>query len=1170
MAIYRRFRVQQKYVNGQPTEEYRLGVEIDSTDYNSLEECKKGSDCTELEYRWVDMESADDYICEGTNKYKKQMKQQKCVTEEAWTNVYPYEYRAGGLIEHDSVDCGYSPTGEYHIYGTTDGHGSINISPSKEYYSSTDVVTITALPSTDYSFSRYNYGRNLNYGSVTYNSVLSLTMSNNWYVSAVFKSAQYRVYDLTTFGGSLTISPSKEYYNKGDVVTINALPSTYYMFSNYSYGSTSQYGQNSTNSTLTLTMSNDWYVRGNFLYESASGGNLYYSYTTGLESWYDWSKSTLASWHNYGSIARIIIDYGGVIKAISSSAFDSHSYLSKIILPNCSYIGDGAFERCTSLTTISFPNCLFIGSEAFNACTSLPSIDLPNCTYVDNAAFANCTSLTSVNLPNCISVSNYAFSYCTSLTTVNLPKATYVGKGAFSHCKILPSIYLPNCSSIGEYALAYCYSLTSVSLPLCKYVDNNVFRDCDSLVSIDLPLCEYVGNGAFFTCTILTSVSLPICSYVGDGAFGDCFSLTYVNLPNCSYVGNNAFNKCSVLSSIDLPLCSYVGNGAFEDCSNLTSISLPLCEYVGDLAFYNCQKISSINLPNCLYVGGAFSRCSILKTIRLPKVTYFNYHVFDYRTPIETLYMDHITSVPSGYDPFIDSSYLKSIIIPCSLVDDFTKHSIWGKYSRYYVCTGGSEESDLKEIFTATDGGGVIILDPEGGKYYSGTTVNIGYSANPGYVFSYFQYGSTPAYGSTVLNESFSLLMSQNWYVSVNFDYGTASSGSLYYSYNTGSESWYDWSKSTLSKNDNNGAGASIIIDYGSIVQTIPSKAFSSHSYLTKIVLPNCTYIGDSAFEDCSVLSSISLPNCSYVGSWAFYSCYSLTSINLPLCSYVGDGTFTHCSSLTSIYLPLCQFIGYGAFIYCSLITSVDLPSCSYVGSQAFYSCYALTSVNLPLCSYVGSYTFNSCSNLTSINLPNCTYVSYGAFDYCKKLTSIDLPLCSYVGSYAFYNCQKLTSINFPLCEFIGGSAFAHCSSLPSIGLPNCSLISYFAFGYCESLTSISLPKCTYVSDYAFTHCSLLTSIYLPLCSYVCRYAFEYCRSLTSVNLPKVTYFGSHVFESAPIETLYMDQITSVPSGYDPSISISYIKSIFIPCSLLNDFTNHSIWSKYSSYFACV
>ena len=1170
MAIFRRFKVQQKYVNGQPTEEYRLGVEVDGINYHSLEACERGSECTELEYRWVDMESADDYICDGTNKYKKQKKQQKCVNEETWTDVYPYEYQKGDLIEQNSVDCGYEPSVEYHIYGATDGHGSINISPSKEYYSSTDVVTITALPSTDYMFSCYNYGGNMTYGSVAYNSVLSLTMSHNWYVSAVFKSAQYKVYDLTTFGGSLTISPSKEYYNPTDIVTITAIPNTNYSFSNYSYGSTSEYGQNSTNSTLTLTMSNDWYVRGNFLYESASGGNLYYSYTTGVESWYNWSKSTLASWHNDGSIARIIIDYGGVVQTISVAAFDSLSYLSKIVLPNCSSIGEGAFERCTSLSTISFPNCLFIGSEAFNACISLPSINFPNCTYVDNAGFANCISLTTINLPNCISVSNYAFSYCTSLTTVNLPKATYVGNGAFSHCKVLPSIYLPNCSSIGKYALAYCYSLTSVSLPNCSYVGNKAFTDCDSLISIDLPLCEYVGSAAFFTCTILTSVNLPL----------------------CSYVGGNAFNACSALPSIDLPNCSYVGNGAFEDCLNLSSISLPLCEYVGDQAFYNCQKISSINLPNCSYVGGAFSRCSILKTIRLPKVTYFNYHVFDYRTPIETLYMDQITSVPSGYDPFIDASYLKSIVIPCSLVDDFTKHSIWGKYSRYYVCTGGSEESDLKEIFTATDGGGVITLDPEGGKYYSGTTVNIGYSANPGYVFSYFQYGSTPAYGSTVLNESFSLVMNQNWYVSVNFDYGTASAESLYYSYSNGTESCYDWSKSTLSKYDNNGINASIIIDYGGDVQTIPTNAFSSHSYLTKIVFPNCTYINESAFRSCIVLTSIDLPLCSSVDYSAFADCTALTSVNLPSCITIGTCAFQHCTVLPFIDLPNCTSVEDYGFGGCSALESVNLPICSYIGSSVFSRCSALTSINLPNCSYVGDAAFANCTSLTSFSLPNCTSIGYGAFKSCIVLTSVNLPNCSYVDGAAFIHCSNLTSVSLPNCSYVAKDAFCDCFSLTSIYLPKCSYVGSWAFESCYLLISVNLPLCISVGSRAFFRCSLLTSVNLPNCSFIDSQTFFYCYSLTSINLPncsyigssifescsalsivslpKITYIGSSAFSNAHIEALYMDQITSVPSGGDPYISISYIKSIFIPCSLLDSFVSHSIWSKYSSYFVCV
>ena len=1011
MAIYRRFRVQQKYVNGQPTEEYRLGVEIDSTDYNSLEECNRGSDCTELEYRWVDMESADDYICEGTNKYKKQMKQQKCVTEEAWTNVYPYEYKKGDLIEHDSVDCGYSPTGEYHIYGTTDGHGSINISPSKEYYSSTDIVTITALPSTDYAFSCYNYGRNLNYGSVAYSSVLSLTMSNNWYVSAVFRTAQYRVYDLTTVGGSLTISPSKEYYSSVDAVRITALPSADYAFSNYSYGSTSEYGQNTTNSTLTLTMSNDWYIRGNFLYESASGGNLYYSYYTGSESWYDWSKSTLSQDDNYGTGASIIIDYGGAVQTIPVSAFFLNSHLT--------------------------------------------SIDLPNCIYISASAFAHCSKLISVNLPNCSNISQFGFSRCSVLTSIDLPLCEYLGDGAFEDCSALQSVNLPNCSYIDGYAFHNCILLNYVNSPLCAWVGMKAFAFCSKLVSIDLPKCSWVRSTAFARCSSLISVNLPLCHHIDERAFEGCYSL----------------------ASIDLPNCSFINEGAFIECRSLAFINLPNCRFIGSHVFYRCYSLQSIDLPNCTEINyGAFMSCSKLSIVHLPKVTYIGSHIFALNTHIETLYMDQITSVPSGGDPFGESfNYLKSIIIPCSLIDDFLSHSMWIKYREYFVC-----EDDKNEIFTATDGGGTITLNPEGGKYFSGTTVNIGYTANPGYVFSYFQYGSTPAYGSTVLNESFSLLMSQNWYVSVAFTMN-ASSGNLYYSYFNGAERWYEWSKSTLSQDDNIGADASIIIDYGGIVLSLPSSAFYSQSYLTSIDLSKCTYIGEEAF----------------------YSCKRLQSVNLPNCSYVGEGTFYSCSWLKSVNLSKCITIDSSAFQYCLILSSISLPNCLYIGSAAFFCCWDLSYIDLQNCSYVGSFAFGYCSKIKSISLPNCSYVGGDAFSNCESLASIDLPNCTSVGNYAFYGCSSLSSIN------------------------------------------------------------------LPLCSYVGSYTFNYCCLLTSINLPKVTYIGSYVFTS--IETLYMNQITSVPSGGDPFAGGSTkLKSIFIPCSLLDSFVSHSIWSKYSSYFVCV
>ena len=816
MAIYRRFRVQQKYVNGQPTEEYRLGVEVDGTNYHSLEACQSGSECTELEYRWVDMELASDYYCEGTNKYKKQKKQQKCVNEETWTDVYPYEYQKGDLIEQNSVDCGYEPSVGYHIYGATDGHGSINISPSKGYYSSTDIVTITALPSTDYMFSCYNYGGNMTYGSVAYNSVLSLTMSHNWYVSAVFRSA------------------------------------------------------------------------------APSVGSLYYSYYNGEEHWYEWSKSTLSKSDNAGSLASIIIDYSGVIQTIPSSAFSSQSYLISISLPNCSYIGNAAFYSCDKLQSFSLPLCEYLGSSAFEYCFALQLIDLPVCLSINRDTFHNCYSLVSVNLPNCI------------------------------------------------------------------FIGDEAFRLCTRLLSISLPLCEYLGDGALWTCEALQSIDLPKCSEVGGFTFHFCTSLQFVSLPLCSSIDRFAFEGCKALQSIDLPLCTYVGTGAFNECSNL-------------------------------------------RIVHLPKVKRFGGTVFQL-TDIETLYMDQITSVPSGGDPFGKSfSYLKSIIIPCFLVDDFLSHSIWGKYSSYYVCT----DDDTKKIITATDGGGIITLDPEGGRYYSGTTVNIGYSANPGYVFSYFQYGSTRAYGSTVLNESFSLVMDQNWYVSVAFKSESEDCrlSLRYYNWATKeySNALVSWEKETISKKDSyfNDPTLISIFDYCGVVKSVPKEAFYEFGNIHSIVLKGCEYIDDYAFKHYvgggDGAYFVDLPNCSYIGNFAFEANDLDEYVNIPNVEYIGNWAFAAPQSYSSTNG------GFGGGVHFFASETLYLPKCSYIGEYAFYFKPPKKSIDLPLIKSLPKYCFyrpffNSQYSIYSglqVNLPECEYIDESAIKFGGE--SVTLPKVSVI-----------------------------------------------------------------------------------------------------------------------------------------------------------------------------
>lgn len=61
-------------------------------------------------YRWYQA-SASDYICSGTSKYYKEYYQVSTDGGTTWTNVTPTQTRTGSLIETQSTDCGYVPTG---------------------------------------------------------------------------------------------------------------------------------------------------------------------------------------------------------------------------------------------------------------------------------------------------------------------------------------------------------------------------------------------------------------------------------------------------------------------------------------------------------------------------------------------------------------------------------------------------------------------------------------------------------------------------------------------------------------------------------------------------------------------------------------------------------------------------------------------------------------------------------------------------------------------------------------------------------------------------------------------------------------------------------------------------------------------------------------------------
>ena len=70
------------------------------------------------------------------------------------------------------------------------------------------------------------------------------------------------------------------------------------------------------------------------------------------------------------------------------------------------------------------------------------------------------------------------------------------------------------------------------------------------------------------------------------------------------------------ISQLQNDVLTTVGSHAFSSCSSLTSIDLPKVTTVGSYAFYNCSSLTSIDLPNVTTVrDDAFSLCSSLKEI---------------------------------------------------------------------------------------------------------------------------------------------------------------------------------------------------------------------------------------------------------------------------------------------------------------------------------------------------------------------------------------------------------------------------------------------------------------------------------------------------------------------------------------------------------------------------
>ena len=152
---------------------------------------------------------------------------------------------------------------------TTSEGGSVTIEPEKETYHRNEVVTLTAAADEGYFFEGFT-------GTAeSTNLVMEITMDQDHEIAATFSLIPFTLTLTVGEGGTVTVEPEKETYQKNEKVTLTAVPDEGFAFEEFT--GTAE----STNLVLEITMDQDHEIEATFTNlefvvtcEKAEGGGV--------------------------------------------------------------------------------------------------------------------------------------------------------------------------------------------------------------------------------------------------------------------------------------------------------------------------------------------------------------------------------------------------------------------------------------------------------------------------------------------------------------------------------------------------------------------------------------------------------------------------------------------------------------------------------------------------------------------------------------------------------------------------------------------------------------------------------------------------------------------------------------------------------------------------------
>jgi hypothetical protein len=482
---YEKYQYQVSYNSG-ATWENVTPIQVrkgDITEYMSL-------DCSEIEtlYRWVDLQGT--YICDGNNKYTKEIQEESYDDGVTWYASYPTVYRQGTFVGIDEDYCADKFEGHYEI---TDGSSKCGNGYRWNGYKCVRVDPLKVV--------KCNDSTTLKLADVTYYESNYTLVSCK--IGNCVSSINVAVFANNPYLTSVTISDSVASIGGGAFSACTNLPTI--NITNGSIGTGAFFrcsGLTSVDIGSGVT----------------SIGSNAFAWCTSLTSLTIPSSVTSIGGSALGSNTKKIVFNGSM--QYKAGMLDNGYLETALLGDSVTSIGGVAFSNSINLTSCTIGNGVTsIGNSAFNGCSGLTSCTIGSgVTEIGLAAFEGCRSLVSMHIPSaCTKFHGYCFSGCTSLSSLTIDSYVIDSNtgdgnwyyGQFSWCTSLQEVSFPNLSggSIPPDCFSNCSSLSSVTLGNPTEISNGAFYNCISLTSIDLGNnVTVIGSHALEGCSALTDV----------------------------------------------------------------------------------------------------------------------------------------------------------------------------------------------------------------------------------------------------------------------------------------------------------------------------------------------------------------------------------------------------------------------------------------------------------------------------------------------------------------------------------------------------------------------------------------------------------------------------------------------------------------------------------------